>query len=260
MVREQPVMVPDFYLVADGKTGESAVIERSPTRVEIRRSTDTITLTNHALTPPFAADRENDRLKRYLTSGARGRRLDELVASWRGRLDPAGALAILRDRSDVGGAPLGLGNRNALDAIIATHSVVVDATDLIVWVSEGPHLVGRYVGYDLRKELGAPDRAEPPDLPPDALAGSEALRVHLQAEAELRCATRLAASAPDRALECAEKAAALQPDLPEPHKLLGDLLRAGDKTRAAVEYRRFLGLHPPYLRDIEEVQSVLGTL
>ena len=30
LVSKRPVLVPDFYLVGDGKTGESAVIERSP--------------------------------------------------------------------------------------------------------------------------------------------------------------------------------------------------------------------------------------
>ena len=48
LVKATPVMVPDFYLVADGKTGESAVIERSPKCVGVRRSRATIVLTNRA--------------------------------------------------------------------------------------------------------------------------------------------------------------------------------------------------------------------
>jgi hypothetical protein len=265
LVKATPVMVPDFYLVGDGKTGESAVIERSPHRIEVRRSGargDATVLTNHALTPAFAGDAENDRLKRYLTSGARLRRLDELVKRWHGQIDPKKALEILRDKKGVGGEPLGLGNRNTLDAVIATHSVVVDATNLILWVGEGPHLIGKYRGFDLRRELLGEERPTPPDLPEDALLGSDELRDHQLALASLKVAERLRAEQlPERALEEAERAAALEDKLPEPHRLIGDLLRERkDLDGARREYRRFLELSPPYLKDIEEVKGLLGTI
>ena len=258
MVKDSPVMVPDFYLVADGKTGESAVIERSPSKIEIRRSRDLTVLANHALLPAFAGDRENEHLKTYLTSGARFVRLNELVNAAHGHLDVPGVLAILRDRKGQGGAPLGLGNRNALDAIIATHSVVVDATDLTIWVSQGPHLIGQYIGYDLRKELLGEDRKDPAPLPPDALAGTPELRSFLQATDELRAADKLKTADPTRAIEGAEKAIALQPAMPEPHKLLGDLLRTRDPKRARAEYQTFLSLSPPYRSEIEQVQAALA--
>jgi tetratricopeptide (TPR) repeat protein len=262
MVRDTEVRVPDFYLVADGKTGESAVIERSPHRTELRRSKgDLVLLTNHALTPAFASDAENDRLKRYLTSGARYRRLDELTRKWRGTIDVRRALEILRDKHGPGGEAIGLGNRNALDAIIATHSVVVDATNMLMWVSAGPHLLGRYIGFDLRHELLGEDHPAPPDLPADALADSDELRQYNEALAHLRVAERFMKVAPDRAIEELERAAALQERMPEPQRLLGDLLRRrGDIEGARRAYRRFLELDPPYLRDVEEVKGILGTL
>jgi tetratricopeptide (TPR) repeat protein len=261
MVKEAQVMVPDFYLVGDGKTGESAVIERSPTRTEVRRSHDTTLLTNHALTPAFAKDTENDRLRRYTTSGERMKRLTELVKQARGSLDPRRAVEILRDKRGEGGEPLALGNRNALDALIATHSVVVDATSLQIWVSAGPHCLGKYVGFDLKKELEGEDRPPPPSFPEDPIGQSDELRLHRQAEAELSWAEKLAkqGDAP-HALEQALRAEALDERLPEAHKLIGDLTRASDRERARREYQRFLDLRPPYLKDIEEVKGTLSTL
>jgi tetratricopeptide (TPR) repeat protein len=266
MVKKTPVMVPDFYLVGDGKTGESAVIERTPRRLEVRRSNradGTMLLANHALAQSFAADAENDRLKRYLTSGARFKRVEELVKHWRGQIDPKKALEILRDKKGAGGAELGLGNRNALDAIIATHSVVIDATAQIVWIGVGPHLLGRYVGYDLRRELGnaGDSRPQPADLAEDPVAQSDDYRAYLLAQAELKAAHRLESRDPDRALEEARRAAGLEDKLPEPHRLIGDLLRArGDRDGARKEYQRFLELSPPYLKDVEQVKGLLDTL
>ncbi|HEY7957123.1 MAG TPA: C45 family peptidase [Polyangia bacterium] len=268
MVKKTPLMVPDFYLVGDGKTGEAAVIERSPTRTEVRRtsqSTGSIVVTNHALTPAFAGDAENDRLKRYLTSGARYDRLSELVKKWHGQIDPQKALEILRDKKGVGGVALGLGNRNALDAIIATHSVVVDATNLILWVSQGPHLSGRYIGFDLKKELGGPEyasRPNPPDLPADPILDTDEYRNFVLAKASLAAAEQLwREHDPDRALEEVRRAEGLEEAMPEPHKLAGDALRArGDREGARKEYQRFLQLYPPHLKEVEEVRSILATL
>ena len=66
---------------------------------------------------------------------------------------------------------------------------------------------------------------------------------------------------PDEALDEARRAEGLEEPMPEPHRLIGDLLREnGDLDGAKAEYRRFLELSPPYLKDIEEVKGLLGTL
>ncbi|HZS36840.1 MAG TPA: C45 family autoproteolytic acyltransferase/hydrolase [Polyangia bacterium] len=266
LVKKTPVMVPDFYLVADGKTGESAVIERSPTRTEVRRSApgrgDVTLLTNHALSPAFAGDAENDRLKRYLTSGARYRRLDELIKKWRGQIDPRKALEILRDKRGAGGEALGLGNRNTLDAIIATHSVIVDASAMILWVSQGPHLLGKMRAFDLKRELGGEERPAPVDLPEDAIAETQEYADYREAAASLKSAERFQRERDwERAVEEARRAEALEEKMPEAHRLLGDLyVKRGDSGAARREYQRFLELSPPYLKDVEEVKGILGTL
>ena len=64
---------------------------------------------------------------------------------------PRTVLELLRGKRGVGGVELGLGNRNSLDALIATHSVVADATTLILWVGEGPHLLGKFRAFDLQQ-------------------------------------------------------------------------------------------------------------
>jgi hypothetical protein len=196
--------------------------------------------------------------------------LQELLGQNRGIIDPYKALEILRDKRAPGGEPLGLGNRNAIDALIATHSVVADATNLVIWVGAGPHALGRYVAFDLRKELLGDERPAPLDLPEDPVREGAEYRSYQQAMLSLKAATDLAKlgdpEALDRAIDEAELAEALQPRMPEAQRLLGDLLRRrGDVKRGDLEkvrrhYERFLEVHPPYLHDIEEVRAILRSM
>ncbi|MBL9008117.1 MAG: hypothetical protein JNJ46_27915 [Myxococcales bacterium] len=290
LVQSRPVFVPDLYLLGDGNLREAAVVERSPTRSIVRRSHDVLGVANHALSAEFQSDRESHRLRTELTSGARQARVDELLLEHRGHIDPKTALSILRDKRGVGGKKLGLGNRNALDALIATHSVVVDATARVLWIGQGPHALGRYIAFDLRRELADVPRPQEPltapgvtagdasavamdgsglvrDLPEDETLHSDDYRAFLDAEQALRSSDFLGQRGDiDRAIEQAQRAVSLQPMHSDARKRLADLLlqrsRPGsdDKPQAAEHYRRFLSLSPPYLRDIRDAEARLRTL
>jgi isopenicillin-N N-acyltransferase-like protein len=69
---------------------------------------------------------------------------------------------VLRDRKGPGASPLPLGHRHAIDALIATHAVVMDATARMLWVSEGPHLAGRFLRFDLAQLLAADYQPQAP--------------------------------------------------------------------------------------------------
>jgi isopenicillin-N N-acyltransferase like protein len=261
ILKQNRTMVSNAFLVGDGKAMTAVVVEKSPTRFAVRRGKDAVWVANHLLAQEFAKDGENDRLRRYLTSGHRHRRLTDLMQGQRG-LDVRRAQELLRDRKAAAGGTLGLGNRNAIDALIATHSVVVDATALTLYVSQEPHTLGRYRAYDLRAELRGEETGNAPaDLPEDPLLGS-------QAYADLGLARNLLGHARfleslgerRRAIDAALQAVGLAPALPDTHKLLGDLYRrAGDGRQAREAYERFLALEPPYLAEVEEVNSFLGS-
>jgi len=146
-------MTSHMLLLADGASGESAVVERAPGRTSgVRRGPVTV-LSNHYATTGFADDAKDAYVRDHTSTLAREARMHELVARADGRIDPTLAVAMLRDRGDVGDAALPLGNRNAIDALIATHSVVADLTAGVLWVSEGPHTLGAYRRIDLRARL-----------------------------------------------------------------------------------------------------------
>lgn len=261
-------------LVGDGRQRKSAIVELAPRDKDERKprgdDAPTIWATNHLLREPFERDAQNDRIRRYTSSGYRYERLGELLAEAApvdaSGLDPgaARAVAILRDRRGVGGEELGLGNRNAIDNLHLTHSVVVDATAMVMWVAEGPSALGRFRAIDLRHALTREGARPAPldDFPADRLLHSEEYGDYKVALAAIEHARLLlAAGLPRKALIDAKVALALAPDVGDLHRLLGDIERElGDLAGARTHYERYLELVPGRLRDQERVRGLLEEL
>jgi hypothetical protein len=160
ILEERPPMVSHILVVADA-AGDAAAVERAPgAPIHARRAEPVLAVTNH-FEGPLASDPKNEAVRRATSTLARRARLDEIMASLPRPLTVEDAVAVLRDRRGAGDVELPLGDRRTLDALIATHGVVADATARALWVSESPHLLGRFVRFDLRRLLDP--RAEPGD-------------------------------------------------------------------------------------------------
>lgn len=156
ILSRQDVMVSHIVFVGD-RRGHFAVVERAPDTpafVRIEKDPARVAVTNH-FEGPLAGDPSNLRVRETTTTLARRARVDELLHD----VAPSSAtiestVAMLRDHRcaktvepDV--ARCAIGDRRTLDALIATHGVVFDLTGKTLWVSEGPHLSGRFVKIDL---------------------------------------------------------------------------------------------------------------
>lgn len=173
LLESKPPMVSHLVFVVD-ETGDLAVAERAPGEpMFVRRGRGKLALTNH-FEGPLATDQANRRIEAVTSTWPRRRRLDELLANLSPGASVERVVSILRDKKAVGGGDLPLGARTTLDALIATHSVVMDVTAKSLWVSEGPHLVGRYVRFDLARLLDPryePEQDETVEaLPEDPIA------------------------------------------------------------------------------------------
>jgi len=259
--RDAP-MTSHMLLLADGASGESAVVERAPGRSAAVRRAPVTVLANHYASPPFADDPKDAYVRQHTSTLARDARLRELVARWDGRIDPAAAVAILRDRDGLGDTPLPLGNRNAIDALIATHSVVADLTAGVLWVSEGLHTLGAYRRIDLRARLagGSPPGEARGDIAADPLLTNGAfdryvLGARLRRAAERDRAHGDAASAVDDY----ERALALRAD---DHLAWRGLAEArtslGDTEGARSAWKRVVTLAPESPTLAAEAQARVG--
>ncbi len=172
ILKTKKAMVSHILMLADA-SGRGVIVERAPGVDPFVRSideaVDVLPLTNH-FEGPLATDPKNTRVRESTSTLPRRERLDELLEDTR-PIDAGRAVEILRDKQGVNGEALDLGHRSALDAAIATHAVVMDSTDRSLWVSEGPHLMGRFLRFDLAKLLDPafePSEADAlQELPPD---------------------------------------------------------------------------------------------
>lgn len=187
ILSRQTVMVSHIVFVGDAK-GRFVVVERAPgTPAHVRESTGSsrIAVTNH-FEGPLGGDPRDVRVRETTTTLPRRARIEELVAGVAPRSADVGrAVAMLRDHGCAGGETCPLGDRRSLDAFIATHGVVFDLTAKAAWVSEGPHLSGRFVKIDLGTIVSTKEGAVP-TLELETIADDEVLNDGRYAEGRER--------------------------------------------------------------------------
>ena len=99
------------------------------------------------------------------------------------KINPAEAVAILRNKKGLDNIPLGFGNEKALNQLLAHHGIVFQPEDLTVWVSSNPYQLGEFVAYDLkavfnenRKFSGQPISEENLTIAEDPFVDSQAFK------------------------------------------------------------------------------------
>lgn len=191
IIVDTPAMISEIFVVADPTAPAFYVVEKTPERAQVIRHERAAAVANHLKAPAFVDDPINRFRRESQTSLARQERGDELVAAWDSALtDPVAAatamVTMLRDKRAKGGGSLHLGHRGALDALIATHSVVYDAAGGLLWISRGPALAGPYLGFDLRASFAAKAPVAVGALPADEEVDTETFAAYQSGMLALR--------------------------------------------------------------------------
>jgi isopenicillin-N N-acyltransferase like protein len=238
-LRAAKVFVSDLILLGDARAGRFAVVEKSPSAFAVRETSGlSLGATNEAEDP--AVRRGGRVLPPGSTSRKRRARLDVLLRAAGGSLDVQSSVAILRDRRGADGRALGPGNRNAIDASIASHSIVFDLTHRRAWVAAAPNTLGPYLAVDLEAVLasaaGPPPRPAEP-IPADAWFTDGGYGRYVRAREALASARRVEHARKNGWLEAAardaQRAHELAPEFAEATAKLGELeARRGNRARA----------------------------
>ena len=155
ILKQEKTFITDIFVVLDQKNGELYRVEKSPQKMAAILLKEANIITNHLIDPIWRDDSTNNLRRENLTSLYRANRGQELLEKIKGKklssvqIDNE-ILKILRDKGEVDGKPLHLGNRRAIDALIATHAVIFNSVENIFYVSQGPGVSGPLVGFDLK--------------------------------------------------------------------------------------------------------------
>lgn len=177
ILREAKMFITDIFVVMDAH-GNLVRAEKSPHKTDVIEAAGPFVVANHLTGPSFANDETNQMRRQEQTTLAREARALELAGAISPKLSAqdktSKILELLRDKGrDQNGKPLHLGNRAAIDALIATHAVIVDSARGYLYVSQGPSVSGPMIGYDLAKSFAEQKPVQAGILPRDPLVSDE---------------------------------------------------------------------------------------
>jgi hypothetical protein len=154
--------VSESILVSSAADHQSVIIEKSPTRQDVVKTPgDLLICSNHFQSPSFAKDAENMKNMTGSTSEARYQRVKNLVTEIPS-LSVSDAAAVLRDRKGSYEKNIGQGNEEAINQLIAHHSVIFKPEKKTAWISTQPWQLGTFVCYHLDSAFA---KASAPDFP-----------------------------------------------------------------------------------------------
>jgi hypothetical protein len=155
IIARSRVFVSGLFLVGSRKDGRFVVVEKTPELTAVREPEGApwIVCANHYLTPVLASLPINREALDNDTSLPRYDRAIERLRANPDGLDPLFCADLLRDRRLPGDRFAGNGHRSSLNPLIATHAVIMDLTDGILWAAAPPHQLGKFIPFDTR-DLG----------------------------------------------------------------------------------------------------------
>lgn len=267
IMRESQIFITDIFILLDRQNQKAFRIEKSPKDMIVTEETEPFAATNHLLSDKWRDDRINLKRIKSSTTLARLKRAETLLGS----LDAADLarplaaekriLDFLRDKRDLSGEMYHLGNRSAIDPLIATHSVIYNTSDNTFFVSQGPALVGKFVGFDLTQSFAQKRPIVVRTLPFDSTIDEETYAHVIRAqELSGRAGKALKKSLCKESWDLLEEAAREFTSSSGYWQVLGDYYSRCDKNGAMAReaWIKALSLRPGYLNQQEYLKRQLS--
>lgn len=263
IIKNSEMFITDIFVLAD-RNGNLVRVEKSPGKTAVVKLEGPSVITNHLIAPEFADDKTNQKRIQELTTAARFERGKRIVENLKGlgtEQAPEIVKAILAGLRDKGrdekGQPLDLGNRQAIDALIATHSVIYDSLNGVLYVSTGPAVSGAFTGWDLAQSFAykkpTPSGMLPAEFAPEVFNAHHALIEDVH-RAHALVKRRECGGAVDLLEHLDEQRREIAPY----YSTLGDAYKCVfQPEKARVAWQKALDLHPAYAKERRELERRL---
>ncbi len=155
IIEDASMFITDIFIVGD-KSQHLYRIEKSPQKFESIELKEASVITNHLIGKTWTNDKTNERRKREITTLTRSERGELLLKGLQKENSQDlthTMLSFLRDKRDAQANLYSFGNHNAIDSLVATHSVIYDAAHSLLYVSESPGLSNKFLGFDLNQSF-----------------------------------------------------------------------------------------------------------
>ncbi len=267
IAQKRKTFVSESILIGSAIDGKAAVIEKSPEKTALLESdTSFIISVNHFQSDAFKDDARN--IENIATSDSpfRYNRISQLLND-KYPLDEAGAVSILRDYKGMNDSLIGWTNEAALNQFIGHHSVVFNASKMMMWISTSPWQAGPYVAYNLadifsgKTSFGAEIADSRLTIPADPTISAEQMQDIFrikQMTHEFRAAVKQ--SQPIDSVALAEFES-LNPELYATYEILGDYYHSQfDTLNARQNWNKALLKYIPKQAERERIEGKIRSL
>jgi len=268
IAKSHKTFVSESILVGSAEDKKAVIIEKSPDNSNMVVSkSDHIICTNHFQSDTSGSGFYNAINLRNSSSLYRYKRVEELMKR-NPKLNYKIAADILRNQKGLYDKNIGMGNEKAINQLIAHHSIILNPTKLLVWVSSNPYQLGEYCAYDLKKifkedagmkkdiEISEPELSIPADtfLLSDEYKKFEtykSLRNEIQSYIKAGIPTAISAAEINTFLSS-------NPQYYYVYSLLGDYFLTSKNYSTAIEYyRTALSKEVTSAKDVNKIMAAL---
>jgi hypothetical protein len=269
ILKEEQMFITDIFVLLDSKSNKLYRIEKSPRQTAVIPLEGPSVVTNHLVDERWKNDATNTYRRENLTTLYRENRGKLLLANLQTQkiqnsqdMEKA-ILQIIRDKGtddgSLAGKPLHLGNRRAIDALIAAHSVIYNSKDNVLFVSQGPAVSGPFVGFDLQKSFTQKYPVIARKLDRDPLVSDQMFsNVRTSNQYLSQAQFFLRRHNCDEAMDWVAKAGALFKEQSFYYEVLGDVYKCRDqKDMARTAWKKSLALSPAYKKTIDKLEKLV---
>ncbi len=151
IAKSYETFVSECFFIGSAIDNNTAIIEKSLDKTNLyTNGTSSLILTNHYQSDSLKSSPLNVESINEGSSLYRYKRVQQLINK-KNPIDYQGVASILRNQKGLDDKDIGMGNEKAINQLICHHSIIFNPEERVVWVSEFPYQIGKFIAYDLNK-------------------------------------------------------------------------------------------------------------